>query len=88
MFISVLSVASSLIFFSDLILWLLGAISNDWSKNGVYADSVCWINTIKESKDKRLDSWDLGEILKNQMRNEHLKRIYRSKIVLYVWLQV
>ena len=35
--------------------------------------NVCWINTIKESKNKRLDSWGLGEILKNQMRNKHQK---------------
>ena len=24
--------------------------------------NICWINTIKESKNKRLDSWGLGEI--------------------------
>ena len=51
-----------------------------WSKNGVYAGSIYWINTIKEPKDKRLDSWGLGEILKNQMRNEHLKEFIDQRL--------
>ena len=35
-----------------------------WSKNGVYLCDVCWNQSNKESKDKSLDSWGLGEILK------------------------
>lgn len=33
-----------------------------WSKNGVYICDVCWNQSNKESKDKSLDSWGLGEI--------------------------
>ena len=61
---------------------------NVWSKNGVFAGSVCWINTIKESKDKRLDSWGFRRNLKESNKKWTSKRIYRSKIVLHVWLQV
>ena len=46
----------------------------------VYAGDVCWINTIKESKYKRLDSWGLGEILMNQMRNEHQKEFIDQRL--------
>ena len=49
---------------------------NVWSKNGVYICDVCWNQSNKESKDKRLDSWGLREILKESNEKENIKRLY------------